>query len=77
LSVSDLGRGKSMSMISRTRPDRAETGLVRLGGIGAATAHPVRPDLPLAGGPQMVEVSRDGRRIYLKNWLYGAWDDQF
>lgn len=25
----------------------------------------------------MVEVSRDGRRIYLTNSLYGAWDDQF
>ena len=25
----------------------------------------------------MVEISRDGRRIYLTNSLYGAWDDQF
>ena len=25
----------------------------------------------------MVEVSRDGRRMYLTNSLYGAWDDQF
>ena len=25
----------------------------------------------------MVEVSRDGKRIYLTNSLYGAWDDQF
>ena len=25
----------------------------------------------------MVEVSRDGRRIYVTNSLYGAWDDQF
>jgi len=54
-----------------------ETGSVRLGGIGAAAAHPARPDLPLAGGPQMVEVSRDGRRVYVTNSLYGAWDDQF
>ena len=29
------------------------------------------------GGPQMVEVSRDGRRVYFTNSLYGAWDDQF
>jgi selenium-binding protein 1 len=34
-------------------------------------------DLALAGGPQMVEVSRDGKRIYLTNSLYGSWDDQF
>ena len=25
----------------------------------------------------MVEVSRDGRRIYLTNSLYQSWDDQF
>jgi selenium-binding protein 1 len=33
--------------------------------------------VPLSGGPQMVEVSRDGRRVYLTNSLYGSWDDQF
>ena len=25
----------------------------------------------------MVEVSRDGRRVYISNSLYSAWDDQF
>jgi selenium-binding protein 1 len=25
----------------------------------------------------MVEVSRDGKRVYLTNSLYGSWDDQF
>ena len=25
----------------------------------------------------MVEVCRDGRRVYVTNSLYGAWDDQF
>jgi len=33
--------------------------------------------MPLAGGPQMVEVSRDGQRVCVTNSLYGAWDDQF
>ncbi|GAA0736954.1 selenium-binding protein [Dactylosporangium roseum] len=50
---------------------------VRLGGIVRRTAHPTDPSLPLAGGPQMVEVSRDGRRVYVTNSLYGSWDDQF
>ena len=54
-----------------------EVGSVRLGGITTRTAHPARPAQPLAGGPQMVEVSRDGRRVYVTNSLYGAWDDQF
>jgi selenium-binding protein 1 len=25
----------------------------------------------------MVEVSRDGKRVYFSNSLYAAWDDQF
>ncbi len=54
-----------------------EAGSVRIGGIARRAAHPAAPDLPLAGGPQMVEVSRDGRRVYVTNSLYGAWDDQF
>jgi methanethiol oxidase len=54
-----------------------EAGSVRIGGIVGRTAHPAEPSLPLAGGPQMVEVSRDGRRVYVTNSLYGAWDDQF
>ncbi len=54
-----------------------ETASVRLGGISGRVPHPARPDQPLAGGPQMVEVSRDGRRVYFTNSLYGAWDEQF
>jgi selenium-binding protein 1 len=54
-----------------------EAGSVRIGGIVNRTPHPAAPDLPLAGGPQMVEISRDGRRVYVTNSLYGSWDDQF
>ena len=54
-----------------------ETGSVRIGGIVGRVAHPSRPDQPLSGGPQMVEVSRDGQRVYFTNSLYGAWDEQF
>src|SRR5262249_14983079 len=54
-----------------------ETGSVRLGGIVGRAAHPAEPGTPLSGGPQMVEISRDGRRVYLTNSLYGSWDDQF
>ena len=51
------------------------TGSVHLGGIVRRTAHPKSG--PLRGAPQMVEVSRDGRRIYFTNSLYASWDDQF
>jgi selenium-binding protein 1 len=53
------------------------TGSVHLGGIVRRTAHPSRPGQPLNGGPQMVEVSRDGRRVYFTNSLYQSWDEQF
>ena len=53
------------------------TGKVRIGGI-VVRAPPIRPAKgPLNGGPQMVEVSRDGRRVYFTNSLYGAIDPQF
>ena len=51
------------------------TGSVHLGGIVRRTPHP--DGRPLNGGPQKVEVSRDGRRVYLTNSLYLAWDAQF
>jgi methanethiol oxidase len=53
------------------------TGSVRLGGIVSRTGHPSQPGASLNGGPQMVEVSRDGRRVYLTNSLYQSWDEQF
>ena len=53
------------------------TGTVKIGGIVARTAHPAQPDRPLSGGPQMVEISRDGRRVYFTSSLYGAIDRQF
>jgi methanethiol oxidase len=54
-----------------------ETGSVKLGGIVRRQPHPAAPDQPLGGGPQMVEVSRDGRRVYVTNSIYGAWDPIF
>ena len=52
-------------------------GTVQIGGIVRRAPHPAKPGDPLNGGPQMVEVSRDGRRVYVTNSLYTAWDDQF
>ena len=52
-------------------------GSTRLGGIVRRTPRVSRPDEPLNGGPQMVEISRDGRRVYVTNSLYRSWDEQF
>jgi selenium-binding protein 1 len=48
-----------------------------LGGIVRHQAHPSSPGVALNGAPQMVEVSRDGKRVYITNSLYRTWDDQF
>jgi selenium-binding protein 1 len=53
-----------------------QTGKVRIGGIVSRSEHPSGSGA-LNGGPQMVEVSRDGRRVYFTNSLYGAVDSQF
>jgi selenium-binding protein 1 len=52
-----------------------ETGSVHLGGIVRRASHPSAG--ALKGGPQMVELSRDGKRVYLTNSLYASWDAQF
>lgn len=48
---------------------------VRIGGIAKPVPHP--NGKYITGGPQMVELSRDGNRAYFTNSLYKAWDDQF
>jgi methanethiol oxidase len=53
------------------------TGSVKIGGIVRRAEHPAKPGVSLNGGPQMVEISRDGRRVYVTNSLYRSWDDQF
>jgi selenium-binding protein 1 len=52
------------------------TGKVRIGGVVSRATHPAANGKPLNGGPQMVEISRDGKRVYFTNSLYGAVDDQ-
>jgi methanethiol oxidase len=50
---------------------------IHLGGIVRRAAHPSKPQQALNGGPQMVEISRDGQRVYFTNGLYTPWDNQF
>jgi len=52
-------------------------GSVHIGGIVRKAQHPAKPGQSLNGGPQMVELSRDGRRVFFTNSLYAAWDKQF
>ena len=50
---------------------------LHIGGIVRRAAHPAQPQKALNGGPQMVEISRDGQRVYFTNGLYTPWDNQF
>src|SRR2546421_1373519 len=75
LYVSCWGTGQFLQYDVSDPFNPRQTGSVHLGGIVRRAAHP--DSGPLNGGPQMVEVSRDGKRVYLSNGLYKAWDDQF
>ena len=77
LYVSCWGTGELKQYDVRDPHNPIETASVRMGGILGRTAHPAAPELRLAGAPQMVEVSRDGRRVYFTNSLYATWDDIF
>jgi selenium-binding protein 1 len=54
-----------------------QVGSIRIGGMVERSAHPGDTGRALNGGPQMVEISRDGKRVYFTNSLYATWDDQF
>jgi selenium-binding protein 1 len=77
LYVSCWGTGELLQYDVSDPFNPVHTGTVKLGGIVNRSAHPRNPEQPLNGGPQMVEVSRDGRRVYVTNSLYSPWDAQF
>jgi selenium-binding protein 1 len=50
------------------------TGQLQLGGV---LGRPLDGERELSGGPQMLQLSFDGRRLYVTNSLYSTWDNQF
>jgi methanethiol oxidase len=50
------------------------TGRLWLGGV---LGKPSDGGRELDGGPQMLQLSLDGRRLYVTNSLYSTWDNQF
>jgi methanethiol oxidase len=50
------------------------TGQLQLGGV---LGRPSDAGRELGGGPQMLQLSLDGRRLYVSNSLYSTWDNQF
>ena len=76
LYVSCWGTGELRQYDVSDPADPKLTGSIRLGGIVRQAGHPAVSG-PLNGAPQMVELSRDGQRIYFTNSLYLPWDAQF
>jgi selenium-binding protein 1 len=50
------------------------TGQIWLGGV---IGKPTDARRELNGGPNMIQLSYDGRRLYVTNSLYSTWDNQF
>jgi len=64
-----LGNGRAVTYdVSIPRAQRRQVRCVSAGLLGACR-NPSQPGKALAGGPQMVEVSRDGKRVYFTNSL--------
>jgi methanethiol oxidase len=45
--------------------------------LGGLLERPNDGGRELGGGPQMIQLSLDGRRLYVTNSLYSSWDNQF
>ena len=45
--------------------------------LGGLLGRPIDGTRELNGGPQMIQMSFDGRRLYVTNSLYSTWDNQF
>ncbi len=76
LYVSCWGTGEFLQYDVSDPANPKKTGSIHTGGIVRHAAHAKKPGRALNGGPQMVEISRDGKRVYYTNSLYSPWDEQ-
>ena len=75
LYVACLGTGEMHQYDVSDPMNPVLNGKVEIGGIVTKTKHSNGEEFGY--GPQMLEVSRDGKRVYWTNSLYSTWDDQF
>ncbi len=60
-----------------TNPSKPKlTSQVWIGGLLKRQNH-YEDNRSLTGGPQMMQLSLDGKRLYVTNSLYSSWDNQF
>ena len=74
LYVACWGNGKmhQYDLSDPIKPQLADK--VEIGGIVAKNKHLIGKEFGC--GPQMVEISRDSKRVYWTNSLYSTWDDE-
>ncbi|CAF0827287.1 unnamed protein product [Brachionus calyciflorus] len=59
-----------------TDPHRPKlSGKIKIGGVVGEDFY--FKDRKLCGGPQMLQLSLDGKRLFVTNSLFSSWDDQF
>ena len=62
----------------RSRATRRRRARMHVGGIVRRAGPPEEAQRSRSmAAPQMVEISRDGKRVYFTNSLYSPWDEQF
>jgi selenium-binding protein 1 len=75
--VSGLITDVVLSMDDRDVSDPANPRLTGRLWLGGLLGRPSDAGRDLSGGPQMIQLSLDGRRLYVSNSLYSSWDNQF
>lgn len=74
--VSDPSNPKLVGQVFLGGSVRSD-GSVKITGGGKGPKIPKVQGTKLQGGPQMIQLSLDGKRLYVTNSLYSAWDHQF
>ena len=63
--------------VRRERPGQAASSPASSGSAASLGKAPTLAGKKLAGGPQMLQLSLDGKRLYVTNSLFSSWDNQF
>ena len=80
--TTDINRGKNQEVSISLDRGSAFTQTVKLSfkapaGIRISPADAAIRERKLTGGPQMLQLSLDGKRLYVTSSLYSSWDNQF
>jgi selenium-binding protein 1 len=82
--ISEVANGSNAKFVSRVwigGSIHKGTGVKVLGGLPEDSPEqpeqPTAKGVPIRGGPQMLQLSLDGKRLYVTTSLFSPWDKQF